>query len=276
VSILQENSIVQDDIFSQGRNLLGANGIYSLINKQMQLTKKELIEGGWIDKYVLGLTTEEESDEVERLASLYPEVQDQINISRTKICGNFNRNLTSPALRHSFLTKRRVLAGSALVVFISLAGLAFLWREHFSLLANYNSQCARLAEEQAKVDQLASVTRKVSERSSFINSNTTERIKVRGCESTPDAEVLVFKCRLSGKMMLQVVDLPELPSGHHYEVWTSHSDNPDRMIGLIQPPIKYDSLYVLESDMHYSSLQITDVDPVNHVSEPVCLATVSK
>jgi hypothetical protein len=240
------------------------------------LTRKELIEGGWIDKYVLGLTSEEESNEIERLASLYPEVQDLINGARNKICGNFNRNLTRPALMSSFLSKRRVMLGSASVVLVVLAGFAFLWREHFSLRENYFSQCEKLAAEQAKVDQLSNVTRMVSERSSFINSSTTERIKVRGCESTPDAEVLLFQCKLSGKMMLQVIDLPQLPEGHHYEVWTQHADNTDRMIGVIEPPIKYDSLYVLDSALHFSSLQITDVDIINNSSEPVCMASVKK
>lgn len=240
------------------------------------MTKKELIEEGWIDKYVLGLTSETESDEVERLASLYPEVQEQINSARNRICGKFNRNLTQPALRNTFLTKRRVLAGSAAIVILALAGFAFICKEHLLLRTTYDSQCAKLAEEQAKVDQLASVTRKVSERSSFINSQNTERIKVRGCEATPEAEVLLFRCRLSGKMMLQVVDLPELPTGHHYEVWATQVDNTDRMIGLIQPPIKYDSLYVLDSALDFAMVQITDVDPVNSISEPVCLATASK
>ena len=165
----------------------GPNVIYRLINKQTQLTKKELIEGGWIDKYVLGLTSEAESSEVERLASLYPEVQEQINLSRNKICGNFNRNLTQPALRHSFLTKRRMMVGSAAVVFLALAGLAFLWKEHFYLKEDYNYQCAKLAEQQAKVDKMSTVSRQVSERSNFINSSTTERIKVRGCKSTRSA-----------------------------------------------------------------------------------------
>jgi hypothetical protein len=176
----------------------------------------------------------------------------------------------------SFLTKRRVLLGSAAAVIIVLTGFAFLWQEHFSLRKNYFSQCEKLAEEKAKVDELSNVSRKVSERSIFINSSTTERIKVRGCESTPDAEVLLFQCKLSGKMMLQVIDLPQLPEGHHYEVWTQHADNTDRMIGVIEPPIKYDSLYVLDSALHFSSLQITDVDIINNSSEPVCMASVKK
>ena len=240
------------------------------------MTKKELIEGGWIDKYVLGLTSEEECYEVERLASLYPEIQEQINQSRNRLCGKFNRNLTQPALRHSFLTKRRILIVSSLTVIAVLAGFSILWKEHFSLKKDYDSQSEQLAEEHAKSEQLAAHSKIATERSTFLNSITTERIKVKGCESTPDAEVVVFKCRLSGKMMLQVLDLPSLSSGHHYEVWAQHPDSTDRMIGLIQPPIKYDSIYVLDTALHYSSIQITDVDTNNNFSQPVCMASVNK
>jgi hypothetical protein len=238
------------------------------------LTKKELIEGGWIDKYVLGLTSDQESSEVERLATLYPEIQEQINQSRNRICGKFNRNLTQPALRHSFLTKRRILIGSALTVIAVLAGFGILCKEHFLLKNDYHSQCEKLAAEHAKVEQLASHSKIAAERSSFLNSTTTDRIKVKGCESTPYTEVVLFKCRLSGKMMLQVVDLPTLPSGHHYEVWAQNPDSTDRMIGLIQSPIKYDSLYMLDTALHYTSIQITDVDTINNFSEAVCMATV--
>ncbi len=238
------------------------------------MTKKELIEGGWIDKYVLGLTTEEESQEVERLAGLYPDIQEQLNAARHKICGSFNRKLTIPGFQNSFLTRRRVLMGSALIVFISLAGFAFLCREHFDLKQVYNSQCEKLAAEEAKLAQMSSYSKQMTERSRFINSASTERIKVKGCDATPDAEVLVFKCRRSGKMMLQVVDLPLLPKGHHYEVWTQWEDSSFHMVGMIQPPIKYDSMYVLSSDLYHTMLQITAVDSLNQSSQALCMANV--
>ncbi len=240
------------------------------------MTKKELIEDGWIDKYVLGLTTEDESVEVERLASLYPELQEQINQARTKLLGTFNRSLTRPALRHSMLTKRRILMGSALLISIVLAGFAFLCREHFYLKEDYHTQYEKLAAEQAKVKRFANDSRKANERASFVNSATTKRIKLKGCESSPDAEVLVFHCKLSGKMMMQVVDLPELPSGQHYEVWAQHPELVDRKVGQLHPPVRYDSLYILDTALYYTSLQISSVDPVTRLSEPVCLATIKK
>ncbi len=243
-------------------------------NIQLKVTKKELIEGGWIDKYVLGLTSEEENLEVERLAHLYPDIQDQVNATRKKICGSFNRKLTNPVFHNSFITKRRVLRGSAFIVFVSLAAFGFLWWKHFDLKETYNFQCEKSAADQAKLAQMSSFSQKVSERSAFINSATTERIKVKGCESTPDAEVLVFKCKNSGKMMLQVVDLPALPEGQHYEVWTQWNDSTSHMIGMIELPIKYDSMYVLNSDLNYTLLQITAVDPVLNFSHPVCMAHV--
>lgn len=238
------------------------------------MTKKELIEEGWIDQYVLGLTTAEESAEVERLAALYPDVQDQINQARNKLCGSFNRSLTRPALRHSFLTKRRVITVSAIIVLSVLGGFAYLCKEHFTLRKDYTSQCQKLEQEKAKAEQLAFVSKQVSERSRFVNSNTTKRIKLKGCDAAPEAEVLVFHCRLTGKMMMQVIDLPLLPEGQHYEVWAQHPDQPDTKVGQLQSPVRYDSLYILESTSNYIALQISSVDPVNRIYEPVCLATV--
>ena len=103
------------------------------------MTRKELIEGGWIDKYILGLTSDEENHEVERLATIYPDVQEEINSARGRLCGKFNRSLTQPAMRNRFITKRRLLYGSGLVIVLLSAGLFWLWNEHFSLKQEYIS-----------------------------------------------------------------------------------------------------------------------------------------
>ncbi len=240
------------------------------------MTRKELIEGGWIDKYILGLTSEAESHEVERLASLYPEVQDEINHARNRLCGKFNRSLTRPAMQHSFLTKRRILYGAGLSVILLMTGLSFLCREHFSLRKVYRSQAEKLAREEAMLNQLASFSKSASERSAFLHAPNTKRIKLKGCDSSPEAEVVVFQCVLSGKMMLRVIDLPELSSGQHYEVFAQQADHSSRLIGELNPPIRFDSLYVLDTALHCVSLQINAVDPLTHEAEPVCLAAVTR
>ena len=240
------------------------------------MTRNELLEGGWIDKYILGLTSEEESHEVERLASLYPDVQEEINQARSRLCGKFNRSLTQPALRHSFLTKRRVLYGSALAILILLTGFTFLWREHFSLRRHFLSQSQLLAEEEARLDQMSSLSKAATERSKFLHAASTKRIKLKGCDTSPEAEVVVFQCVLSGKMMLRVVELPELPEGQHYEVFAQQPDHSQRLIGELIPPIRFDSLYILDTALYATALQINAIDPVTKHSEPVCLAAVSR
>jgi len=240
------------------------------------LTKKELIEGGWIDKYILGLTSETESGEVERLANIYPEVQAQINQSRSQICGKFNRNLTQPALRFSFLTKRRVLYGSGIAVFLLLTGIAFLYKSHCSLRDSYSLQAKQLADDEEKLTLVSSFSKMSNERTTFIHAPQTNRIKLKGCAYTPEAEVMVFHCRMTGRMMLRVIDLPELKRGQHYEVWAQSPDQDDRLLGKIIPPINLDSLYVLDSALHFKTLQITTVDPTTMESEPICMAAVSK
>lgn len=233
-----------------------------------------MIEQGWIDKYILGLTSESESEEVERLASLYPEVQQEINAARSRICGKFNRQLTQPAMRHSFLTKRRVLYSSGFVVLAMIGGFLFMCKKHFSLQAHYTRQCEKLAVEEAKVAELSSYTRKVSEQGNFMHAEQTKRIKLKGCDNAPESEVLVFQCRRSGKMMMRVVDLPSLGENEVYEVWARQPDQRQHLVGTIQPPVRFDSLYVLDTALHSIALQINRRLSGSASSEAVCLASM--
>jgi hypothetical protein len=240
------------------------------------VTRKELLEKGYIDQYVLGLTTDEENTEVERLANLYPEIQEQINSARHRICSNFNRNLTRPALSSSLLTKRRVLLWSGLVVSFFSIGFCFLCREHFSLQENYTMQQEQLNREKAKVIQLASFTRMASEQSNFLNDADTKRIKLKGSEDFPEAEAMVFYCEKTGKMMLRVIDLPGMPRGRHYEVLARTDDSNAIKVGELTVPVRFDSVYSLDAVPYWEALEITSVDPYMMDSVSVCSAAVNK
>ncbi len=240
------------------------------------MTRKELIEKGYIDQYVLGLTTEEENTEVERMANLYPEIQKQINDARNRIFSKFNRNLTQPNLRSSFLTKRRIILWCGLVIAFFSIGFCYLWQEHFSLQENYTVQREKLVREQAKVTQLAFFSRMASEQADFLHSPGTERVKLKGCDNYPEAEVMVFHCENTGKMMLRVIDLPMLPPGHRYEIWAQQHDNRDLLVGQIMPPVRFDSLYALDPVLDCRELHITSVDPYTMDTVSVCMATMNK
>jgi hypothetical protein len=237
------------------------------------LTKKELLEGGWIDQYVLGLTTEAENREVERLAHLYPEVQEEINKARERLCSSFNRNLTRPAMRHAFLTRRNLKLVSALAVIGALVAIGLMWRENTFLARDYRTQCDNLAREKALNRALAARQRLAGEAAQFVNAENTRRIQLRGCEDTPEAEVVVYKCVLSGKMMMRVIELPQPPEGGHFEIW-ARGPGTDKPVGRLIPPIHYDSLYVLDTALNSTALAITAVDPARKSREPVCLAAI--
>ncbi len=240
------------------------------------MTKKEIIERGYIDQYVLGLTSDQESEEVERLALLYPEVQEMINIARNKVCSSFNRKLTQPALRSSFLSKRRVLLWSGIIISFFSIGFGVLCREHISLVHDYSIQSEKLAQEKAKVSQLASYTKVASEDKDFLHALGTRRILMKGCGKSPNAEVMVFRSVYTGKTKLRVIDLPELPAGQKYQVWAHKPNTEDQMIGELIAPLRFDSLYTMDPVHQYSAFQITSIDPVTNQSQPVCLATSGK
>ncbi|MDQ3016422.1 MAG: hypothetical protein M3R25_06870 [Bacteroidota bacterium] len=240
------------------------------------MTKKEIIERGFIDQYVLGLTSERESEEVERLALLYPEVQEMINTTRNKVCASFNRKLTQPALRSSFLTKRRMMLWSGIIISFFSIGFCVLCREHISLVHDYSIQTERLAQEKAKVIQLASFSKEAFEEADFLHALGTRRILLKGCGKTPNAEVMVFRSVYTGKTKLRVIDLPELNEGQKYQVWSLHPDAPDKLIGELVAPLRFDSLYSMDPVMQYAALQITSPDPATNTPKAICLATSGK
>jgi hypothetical protein len=234
-----------------------------------------LIDGGWIDKYILGLTSEAESHEVERLATIYPDVQEEINRARTQICGKFNRGLTQPAMRTRFITRRRLIYGSAFVILLLSAGLFWLWNKHFTLKQEYLSQREKLEEDEARLSQFAALHRVAADNAEFLHKDDTRRIRLAGCGATPDAEVMIFQCMESGKMKLRVIELPELQRGNYFEVSAHHGDTMNEMLGRIYPPVRYDSLYVLNATVPSVALRIDMVDPETRSAVSVCLTPVN-
>lgn len=235
------------------------------------MTKKELLEGGWIDQYVLGLTSEEESLEVERLANLYPEIQAEINTAREKLCSNFNRNLTRPVLQSRYLSRRNIILGSIALISIPLLAFLFICREHFSLQKDYKSTCDKLAKEKERGDKLAHVSERFTAQSKFISGSNTERVKIRGCGKTPEAELILYKCKRSGKMMLQVVDLPKLTDDRYFEVWATEPKLPSKLVGVINAPLKFDSIYTLTPSLTSTGLEVFIANATSGRLSQVCL-----
>ena len=172
-------------------------------------------------------------------------------------------------------TKRRVILWAGLVVSFFSIGFCFLCREHFTLQEDYTEKCEKLAREQAKVIQLASMSKAATEQAAFLQAPATQRIKLQGCDNYPEAEVMVFQCENTGKMMLRVIDLPQLPEGRQYEVWAKGADGKSMLIGELKPPIRFDSLYTLSPVIDCASLEITSADPHTMASTSVCVATIT-
>ena len=240
------------------------------------MTRKELIERGYIDQYVLGLTTDDESAEVERMANLFPEIQEQINSARHRLCSSFNRNLTKPVLANSALTKRRVIIWSGVIISLFCISFFLLCHRHYLLQEEYTQQREQLAREHARVTELASFSKMASEEANFLHAPGTQRIKLKGCDNYPEAEVMIFHCENTGRMKLRVIDLPSVAPGQHYEVWGHQPGHEDLLLGTLIPPVRFDTLYSLEPLRDCDVLEIHSVDPYTMRSSRVCMASLQK
>ena len=160
-------------------------------------------------------------------------------------------------------------------VMVSLFALAFffLYSRHYLLQEEFSEQSKILAREKARVTQLASMSNIEKDEASFLHAPNTQRIKLKGVENYPEAEVMIFHCEETGRMELRVIDLPNLPKGQHYEVWGHQPDKDDILLGQLMPPVRFDSLYSLEAMRNFDVLHIQSVDPYTMRTTQVCTAT---
>src|SRR4030095_7773472 len=121
--------------------------------------------------------------------------------------------------------------------------------------------------------QLASIAQFSSDRSNFMHYPDTRRIKLKGGANYPEAEAMIFHSEKTGRMMLRVIDLPELNDGQHYEVWATQPDKQELYIGRVEAPLRFDSLYTLDSLLVWSSLRLKFMYSSVNNSERICLAT---
>ncbi|MEO6132576.1 MAG: hypothetical protein ABIQ02_12055, partial [Saprospiraceae bacterium] len=78
----------------------------------------------------------------------------------------------------------------------------------------------------------------------------------------------------TGRMLLRIVELPSLPQGQYFEVWSEQKPKPDRLVGLIKPPLRYDILYTLDSMINASALLVKGVANAQGKSLVVCQASI--
>lgn len=215
---------------------------------------KKYIASGVLEQYVLGLTSKEESETIDRYAEKYPEVKEKIR--RLQSCmehyaslhaidpPNKNKNKTLSKIDDideckamsieykrsqvetsspspSFMERYgAAITGLAAMMTLTLGVLSYL------MFQNQNEANAKIASLSGKIETLQTDYENLKNQNQqliaqyeVLKDISTQQIRLSGSDMAPQALAVVYYNPDQKNAFLNIVNLPQPPDGHQYQLW---------------------------------------------------------
>ncbi|PHN05075.1 anti-sigma factor [Flavilitoribacter nigricans] len=202
------------------------------------MDKERFLQSGLLEQYVLGLTTEEENEEVERYAHAFPEIQSEIDLLRNAVRQYAEEQIATPKINHhpylsasptaqedeeDFFTEKSAPAMSQWIMAIFLVLFAAFGFYYFSQAQRSQERLSQLNKNfiafkndcQKEQESLQELQQQVA----FYENNLTSPLQLEGTSLAPDSEVRVFWNEQEQLAVVQVFSLPDHPVSKQYQIW---------------------------------------------------------
>lgn len=197
------------------------------------------LSSGLLEKYLLGETTSEESEQVESYISKYPEVQnayntlqfnleviakrDAIEAPKNLLYNILDAIDEKPVIalntKHNYKKwyKYSVAASIAALIF---AGSTYLFYNQNQKLSNENQVVVEeIFDLRNDIEQNNKMLDKVMRQLLKLNNPETEKYIINGNERAKDLKTVAYINAKEKTSMIDVVSLPELPNEQCYQIW---------------------------------------------------------
>ena len=209
---------------------------------------KHILESGILEEYVLGLTSEQQSEEIaqyiqdhETVRKAYEEIQISLeNLAKvnavsppeslkTRILDSIDEApqaiVTKPA--NSMWKTLAALSGIAAIGLLLFS--VFNWNKNNELQNNLDQNTAALEELKVDCDEKTATISSLQDKLLMINSPDTERIKLSGNDLSPGFMTYAYWNEEEKQSMVHVVSKPDLENKQCYQMW---ADVDGEMISL--------------------------------------------
>ncbi|WP_430909461.1 anti-sigma factor [Maribacter sp. 2-571] len=215
---------------------------------------KIFLDSDLLEKYLIGLTTDQENLQVERYIALYPEVRDAYNELQDNLEA-YAKMYAIPApeglkeqilngLKTDKVSSRRFLryAVAASVAMLLFAGASyFFWSEN-QMLQQEN------AIVNSKIESLEADMREGLEdvRNQFIvlNNPQTKKLNIKGNTKAKELKAVAYVNPVKKLSYINVSKLPNLPENQCFQMW-AEVDGKMINLGIIQEATEKDKLLAL-------------------------------
>ena len=202
------------------------------------------IETGILELYVLGLTTPEQSREVEKVASTSPEIRAEIASLETalEIYARSKGINPPPGLRASVMNSLQLSSGSTTTrssgnrglmngLLIGLLALSVILAAYYYMSQkDYAEQLQNISGQhnqlQADYNTLKDDCDARQVQLAVLRDADNKKVLMEGTEKAPTAVASVYWNASTKKTYLDVIELPTPPSGKQYQLWAIVDGNP--------------------------------------------------
>lgn len=207
------------------------------------MDKERFLSSGLLEQYVLGLTSPEENEEVERYLEAFPELQAEIDAMRhaleqyameqsvpppshlkSKILSDIE-DQASPKSQKDFANRPRAgvstwLFTTAVIAALFFAGLStYLYRQQIQNGKQFNQLRSEYAMFKEECQEEIQRSEEMRELYAFLQDPTTQPVALQGTQAAPQAKAIVYWNEDHHHAFFNQVNLPRPPKGHQYQIW---------------------------------------------------------
>lgn len=213
------------------------------------MDKERFLQSGLLEQYVLGLTSEEENEEVERYARAFPEIQSEIDILQIAVMQYAEEQIGAskapemPGVNGqsagAWESKAKQPAKSqgrttGFWVVTALLGLSVIFGfYYFSQAQNSQERITQLNNNlvayQKDCEKEQQTLQSLQQQLAFYEHTGTWPLQLTGTPLSPDSRIRVYWNEQEKQAMLQIVSLPDAPADKQYQLW---ADKDGEMVDL--------------------------------------------
>lgn len=235
------------------------------------MDKERFLASGLLEQYVLGLTSPEESQEVEKYANAFPEIQEEIDSMRnaleqyatkyavppppglkSKILHKIDEESTKPQKRQR---PSRISSRTLLILTFALAMLAGnLYVQKIRIKEKLEITEAAYMAYQKECEAEKNRQSEVAAIYAFLQHPTTKIIELSGSKLAPDAVAMAYWNENEKKGYVNLLNLPTPPKGQQYQIW---ADIDHSMVSMGVLDAKNGQIQAIAFGSNATSLNIT-------------------
>ncbi len=224
------------------------------------MEQQDIISSGLLELYALGLTTEEESGQVEgwlRQDTAIAEEMTSIQLTMEKYA-LLHAVAPSPELKKNIVAEiaqentniesivteaeptRVVSMGSGWKWLAAAAILLLIGSTVFNVVYYNKYEASETARTEVESQMLAQQkkTREMESDMSVVQNKYSQPVSLQGLEAAPDAAAKIFWMKNTGEVYVDPSNLPPCPEGKQYQLW-GFVDGKPVDAGMISPDKKY-------------------------------------